>query len=655
MPSNDQPPPAPGAGLQDRTIVRAAIHPAIGVARVGNSDEFYIGPEVTEPEPAPAGSYKDAAGALKRQAARFRIYGYNAAGEVVSELTAENADIRWTVHIANKKAAWYQFQLALDIPEAASADPSLRRNRSVAGAARKKLVIAPAPRSIQGRDQQGVRFDDGTFLDTPVYLGELHTDGAGRLLFLGGKGRSASHDGSRATDFANNDGWYDDMSDGPVLAEVTVDGRPVPVEGAWVAVGPPNYAPDVIGIRTMYDLLFDLYVREGRLPAPARVSFARDIYPILRRFCELQWVNFGFAAQFGQGSPQHFLEPAYLSRLASSRTEDAEVRRQVFNAFRTPTPESKLPLPWPWIYGDAMNIPAASPLQHLSLSPTHYRMLELWVRGEFDSDLVGSPAPHRRLSDVPLADQPAMLDRAALSFCLADAFHPGCELTWPMRHSSMYTAPFRIRRRPPNEPEPDYGDVLTPEIALKPGGPLHAQGPGDLTRWMAVPWQTDTASCRAGYEARYDPYLPTFWPARVPNHVLTEESWRIVRDERKSREERLAAFNQRASWFRGLRGRYQEYINQMVTDFGKLGVVETREGVPNDPDLSPIMLVESPPGFDEGPLPPARSLVLLDLPEGAEDAAPARMLAEATAEILQPDEEVVAGPINKVHRLRTGS
>jgi hypothetical protein len=39
---------------------------------------------------------------------------------------------------------------------------------------------------------------------------------------------------------------------------------------------------------------------------------------------------------------------------------------------------------------------------------------------------------------------------------------------------------------------------------------------------MAVPWQTDTASCRSGYDLSYDPYVPAFWPARVPNEVLTK-------------------------------------------------------------------------------------------------------------------------------------
>ena len=76
---------------------------------MGNSNsEYFIGPEVPYPTADPPEGYKDSSGAIKRQAARFRVYGYNKSNEVISELNSENADIEWTVHVANKKAAWYQ-------------------------------------------------------------------------------------------------------------------------------------------------------------------------------------------------------------------------------------------------------------------------------------------------------------------------------------------------------------------------------------------------------------------------------------------------------------------------------------------------------------------------------------------------------------------
>ena len=100
-------------------IVYAEIHPAIGVGRVGNSEnEYYFKPPVPNPNSKPPGSYRDHTGAIKREVVQFRLYGYNANGEVVAELTADNAEIEWSAHIANLKAAWYDFTGALDLPEA---------------------------------------------------------------------------------------------------------------------------------------------------------------------------------------------------------------------------------------------------------------------------------------------------------------------------------------------------------------------------------------------------------------------------------------------------------------------------------------------------------------------------------------------------------
>lgn len=185
-----------------------------------------------------------------------------------------------------------------------------------------------------------------------------------------------------------------------------------------------------------------------------------------------------------------------------------------------------------------------------------------------------------------------MLDRAAMEFCLADAFHPGCEMTWPVRHASMYSDPYRWRHRVKDDPEPDYGKTLTPAEACSFNGPLYGQFPGSITRWMAIPWQTDTASCRSGYDPQYDPYLPTFWPARVPNQVLSAENYTKVMDEKLPRAERLAAFNERMDWDRTLGVGYQQQLQAMVEHFDRQGIVEVRKGIPNDPDFPSVMQVE---------------------------------------------------------------
>ncbi|SFG08378.1 hypothetical protein SAMN05518865_10859 [Duganella sp. CF458] len=582
-------------------VVYAKIHPSVGIARVGNSkqeDGFYIGPQVVNPEPKPANFYRDDTGALKREVAEFRIYGYDGQGQVVCELDMRDGiEIEWTVELANHKAAWYNFEVALDIPDAATATPSTRRNAKVPVVERSSLSITPGPRSISEPSGSGdrYRFDSGSFMSIQVPLGELRTDPGGRLWVFGGHGKSASFDDSAPTTFANNDGWYDDTSDGPVSARVRVGGRELRVAPAWVVVAPPNYGPQQKSVRTMYAVMTDVAIQSGQLPVPDRPSFKNDILPIFKAMCDLQWMNAGFAAGFGYGMPQHFLAPDYLRKLSQEGDTYAQLRMTVANAFRNPQYQDASMKPWPWIYGDAMDVPMPPiPRAMNALTTTQLTMLGRWAEGKFIADCdpgaVFDFDPD--IDHVPLEQQPAMLDRAAMEFCLADAFHPGCEMTWPVRHGSMYSEPYRWHHRAKDDPEPDYGKTLTPAEACSFNGPLYGQSAGSITRWMAIPWQTDTASCRSGYDPQYDPYLPTFWPARVPNQVLSVENYNKVVDQELGRDQRLAAFNDRADWDRTLGAGYEQQLLTMVNHFDRQGIVELRKGVLNDPDLPPVMQVE---------------------------------------------------------------
>lgn len=159
----------------------------------------------------------------------------------------------------------------------------------------------------------------GAFMGKEVYLGEVRTDDAGRMLFLGGRGVSASADGSPLVTFANNPMWHDDVSDGPVDAIVEYQGRPYEATGAWVLVGPPDYAPGVQGIVTGYDLLFEVATQLDASLLPRRPTFSQNIYPLLRRFSQHQWGNAGFARDFGFGTPADFGDPAFVARLNPAR------------------------------------------------------------------------------------------------------------------------------------------------------------------------------------------------------------------------------------------------------------------------------------------------------------------------------------------------
>ncbi|WP_444944165.1 LodA/GoxA family CTQ-dependent oxidase [Microbulbifer sp. ZKSA006] len=613
------------APCKDEVIVRAAIHPGIGVARVGNAEtDFFIGPEVTDPPAQPNGFYRTPESTLKRQAARFRLYGYNTAGEVVRELTSSNADIEWKVHIANRKANWFHFITAMDIPETKDLVVD-RRNKDVTGNKRSSLIIDPGERKITGTSQSGTayRFASGKFKEQFVYLGELQTDDQGRLLFLGGHGVSASPSGAppyipaEPDSFNNAADWYDDMSDGPVNASVAINGQDIPVEGAWVITAPPNYAPEIIGWRTMYDLQVDIYTQAGWLPVPDKTRFTQDVLPQLQRLSNLQWVNKGYASMFGKGRPMDFNDPDFVAQLAQTPTiipdpvtggmitvdPYGQLRNQMLNSFRPYQPRVNDPRIWPWLYGDTFDgvVFAESPNTMLALPSLQQLHLQRWAAGNFVNDWHPDYQAPSSLDQVPLAEQPAMLDKAAMHFCLADAFHPGCEMTWPMRHTSLYRAPFRIRESTVPESPDQWGPKLNQQQALAPNGPLFAQVPGAITRWMGLPWQGDTAYCRSGYNPEFDLFLPTFWPARVPNTIITEDAYKIVIDESQPREIRIAAYSHRASWYRfidhknsdGSNPQVAEVMKRMVADFGLQGIVEARPGVRNDPDFPEVIYVEN--------------------------------------------------------------
>jgi hypothetical protein len=597
--------------MTDMSIARCAIFPSIGIARVGNSpDGFYIGPEVPGVTPQPNGGYKDAQGRIKRQVARFHLFGFNAAGQVVKELGADDADIVWTVHLANKKAAWYQFWLALDIPEAS--DPQLpqsqrsrRRNGAHVGPDRAHLIIDPGPRSIQGRNTHGPAHhcDTGTFLGKSVSLGEIRTGSSGNLLVFSGFGNAGTPlSNNPPTQIANNDGWYDDIADGPVTATVTIDGTHLPVDPAWVIVGPPNFAPSTTAIVTLYDVGVQAH-RDSHPHEPVGpVSFTRDIYPILARFDGLQWVNEGFYRGYGWKGELPLLDPDRLTQLSRNDDASALARQGIFRRFRAPSETAIEDDAWPRLYGDGFNQPPATPQQYLTVTHEQYRCLHTWAHGHFQADWQPNHTPPQQIADLPLEARPQALTKAALEACSGGPFHPGEEATWPMRRPSMYANFCRLRVRTPGDPaEPDYGDVLTPQRALGPDGPLHRSGPGDITRWMAVPWQTDTANCGSAYPQSTTqppplPDLPTFWPAVVPNRVLTQQAYQRIMTGGLNPDELRQAFATRAPWARRLSSDYASRNHQIIADWYRLGFIVEKPG-PASGDLPSTMHVETETGF----------------------------------------------------------
>jgi hypothetical protein len=517
------------------------IHPAIGVARLGNADPstFFIGPEA--PGYGPLGSapgttvspYKAADGRVKPQGVRFRIFEYatvNGRLMPVREVTLDTpgvSAITWNVHLANKKASFHQF--AGRAGEASA--PAGFRNASVAN--RASLEIDFGARTASGRSQGPIEFRAGTAaqVSCPVnvsgapvidYLGQLRTDDEGRLIVIGGQGR-ASYQAATApalTTYANNDGWFDDASDGPVTAVVTIDDNGTPRDvaidahgGAWVLCTPPDFAPRIRGAVTGYDLLFDLAVRSIPVPPenglyddggplagvrrmkadftagadfelPETVpSFTDDIQPVLLAAYNYWWVD-------GLVTNKHnsLIDPV----LANPDPQYTTSRQGVFVYLRPPLGVNSKTgnRTMPHLLGDdpyTGNLPDA--VHNLTLTHVQFALMRNWANGTFTPPDGSAPPPPTITASG--------LDRAVLENCVGGAFFPGIEFGWQIRNPSLYAEPFRLN------------------LAATSGyfGETQTIGPGHFTRQMALPWHADFNDCKN--EGDYG-----WWPSQRPNDVL---------------------------------------------------------------------------------------------------------------------------------------
>lgn len=586
-------------------VKHVEIYPPIGIARVGNSpDEYFLGPTIPGQAAKDDSDFRDAAGRIKRQASKFFIFGFDENGNNLGELNASHGiSIDWRVDVANKKAAWYRFDIALDIPTAEGIYDlngnevpksqrlpvlSQRRNLDYKGEKeRKKLMIEARAQHIEGINKNSdgkTHHFKGTIgkEEEEVYLGELRTDEEGRLIFLGGRGHSASFNGSKLTTFANNDGWHDDTSDGPVDAVVKFpDGSELTAEGAWVLTSPPNFAVGVQAFSTGYDLLKDLMSTQHEGIKKAQPSFYQDIYPVLANLTINQWVNAGVSRLFGWGSAYEFDNEVLLARLNDKSDKNRPFRQTIFESFRNPDYKTMQAENWPPLYGDAVtfNVNSTDPRNWFAITPLKYDYLRQWAAGDFTVD---EPLPPKSWDDMSPAEQANGLTEAALEETLGGPFHPGCEFTWPMRHAMMYNPnkPYRIKRRA-NAKE-DFGVAINSDIINSKKGPLNGSSPGDLSKWMAVPWQADTSSCLSAYVSYAGEYLPTFWPARVPNDVLTEEDYHKIQSSDEPTDDKIAAFSpsSRKKWLRGYVYDVPKEVDgktKFTEEWSKIGIILKKE------------------------------------------------------------------------------
>ena len=548
---------------------RYVIGPSIGVARLGNSpDEFYLEPEeiggrpiACDAEgnaqqdgggPAFVARFKDAQGRVKRQAARFRVYRIDDANE--TEVTLQDpsvASISWTVHLANKKGAWYQFaelkgNLLLG-PKNSYGEQSVdRRNEGVKGTAkRRKLIIDPGPRTVTGPNQK-VNFDKASvpagykFASFPPKpklgawvrtLGEMRTDSAGRLIVLGGFGESGGD--QTIEDFGGQDTWHDDTSDGPISCLLKLTSGETIELNAWCLVGSPKFAPEIVNISTLDDTMYDVAVRHlaaapdlyanGRFNDAFVANFDRDIVPILDRPGGYRWVA---------NVPSMSSAASARSNPRDNTAAAAAFRQAYFALLREPGPEDKIApshnvllsptgVPMMPLNSGSNSVSNHRPDKFMALTETQHFFLRQWANGSFDTKPAPLDPAHVRLS------------RASTGNCVGNPFCPGIEVTWTTRNPSIYDAPWSIRHRKPsawyleNGLDPDRDETETKEGCE----------PGDLSKRMANPWQADFFQCSVQDINFTDPgkntgadeipkpptYYAYWWPPQSPWQVLMGE------------------------------------------------------------------------------------------------------------------------------------
>jgi len=458
--------------------VRFEIHPAIGIARVGTSDQHFI----FDGQNSTTTSRRDATADRKmlRQAAEFRVYKCtrDAAGKLqaADEISTTGATINWSVHVANRKATAPRFL----------SRGSGRRNGATGDDNHdRKLIIDAGEQNVTNPGE--IKNLSGSFGTRPVTLGKITAGPTGRLIFVGGDGTAASPTNQPIGNFADNDGWFDTISDGVVRARVTPSGgQPADALPAWVVTAPPDYAPGIMNLVTLYDVLLDTAIKRGVLRPPQQVVFSRHIKPILQRAMAYQWVtraaHDGYADSLSgghsAGGPGDFASSmAQLGDPAAPNTD----RARIFHFFRDPDSPAHAP--------NHTSMPRLSDDDDsgdvFTLTRTQYSAMLQWSQGKFVTD-----APPDAESE------PEALTRMALEACAGGPFFPGIEAGRIMREVARYMndEPFRL--------SPD---------AVKPG---------EITQNNAVPWQADFQLCRwEETDGRAIKRLG-WWPAQRPDDVL---------------------------------------------------------------------------------------------------------------------------------------
>lgn len=433
------------------------IHPAIGIARVGTStDGYFLAPEDPAGEPFELNTqgetqfrgYKDASHLMRRQGVRFRVFEYQrneatGVSTLVGEVTPDHATINWSVRLGNRKAS-APLMASRTGPQQERVIAPTNQNRNATITNRDQLVATGSATNISGVNQALTRIE-GTVMTKSLFLGEAGTDSRGRLIILGGTGDADSWltPPPAIGDYLNNNGWYDGTSDGPIDATLVFPDRTERIvdEGAWVIAGPPDFAPQIVPVVTLYDVMVDTLIRASRYPHYSEVSFAHDVLPILKNAASLRFVN-------RMATWTELADAIVDENMLADPAAPQQSRQDVYDLL----------------------LHAEEDLADFRLTRTQKEeILEPWVAGHFNSDLGSQPPP---------LTEPEKLDRSGLVRSIGSGFFPGIEMGFLSMNPDIYTELGRLTRA-------TFAD-FDGDRQLKPGS---------VTDRMALPWQADFIEC----------------------------------------------------------------------------------------------------------------------------------------------------------------
>lgn len=432
------------------------IFPPIGIARLGASADFFLSPEVPGSGPgdlqtggalAEVTTYKNSdKKQIRKQGARFHLFESANGIDWLPANLPSMAVVEWTVHLVNKKSAVMR-------PD----DPPTAPQRPIIDPSRATQLIDPGKVTVSGNSQTSASlvgtFKVGATFSANVQLGQLKTDGRGRLIVLGGSGKSEAPPGTPlGGSYYKNPNWYDDVADGPVTASIRMTPTSTPIDaegGAWVVVAPPDYAPDVNGLVTLYDVIRQVGIDDFGLALPLQPSFDLDVAPIIERATRLQWVH----------DDATWASPDLVD--AHIRTKDTANK-----VFRQSVMD--LILSAESIFQGHTN--ALGP--RFEFRDAQKQILTAWVNGNCDLTAASPGA-------TPTASG---LTKASLESAVGQGFCPGIEAGIIVLDNTIYRTPFDFR-------------ISHSSVAA-----------GDLTALMAQPWQADFLKCNTRW-----------WPTQRPD------------------------------------------------------------------------------------------------------------------------------------------